>query len=241
MKGVILAGGTGSRLRPLTKAVNKCMLPMGRKTIIEHVLDVHLKAGIKDIMLVSGPEHFGMFAQFLGSGKEHGCKLTYRVQDEATGIASALALCEDFVGDSKFAVLLGDNIFEDIQEVSSIVANFGKSDKDYSLVVKEVPDPHRFGVVKYAKNKSETSSIVEKPKDPPSNDAVLGLYMYTPSVFKIIHKLSPSARGEYEISDVNNELVQTANGCLYKINGGWVDAGTHDSYEKACDMLRKKQ
>lgn len=240
MKGVILAGGTGSRLKPLTKAVNKSMLPMGRRTIIEHVLDVHLKAGIKDIMLVSGPEHFGMLAQLLGSGKDYDCKLTYRVQDEANGIAAALAMCEDFVGDDRFAVILGDNIFEDVEEAGSCLSEFDHKDTDYALVVKEVPDPERFGVVSYPRSSQSLMSIIEKPTVPPSNDAVLGLYMYTPCVFDIIRELRPSARGEYEISDVNNELVQTKMGDIYRIIGGWVDAGTHESYERACDMLRKK-
>ncbi len=239
MKGVILAGGTGSRLRPLTKTVNKSMLPMGRRTIIEHVLEVHIKAGIRDIMLVSGPEHFGMLAQLLGSGKDYGCKITYRVQDEANGIAAALAMCEDFVGDDKFAVILGDNIFEDTDEVAARIASFRASDDEYGLVIKEVPDPHRFGVVSYPSSHVDLMSIIEKPTVPPSKDAVLGLYLYTPCVFEIIKGLRPSARGEYEVSDVNNELVQTKAGRLYRVRCGWVDAGTHESYERACDMLRK--
>lgn len=237
MKGVILAGGTGSRLRPLTKAVNKSMLPMGRQTIIEHVLDVHLKAGIRDIMLVSGPEHFGMLAQLLGSGKDHGCKLTYRVQDEANGIAAALGMCKDFVGDDKFAVILGDNIFEHPEEAARCIKSFASTADDYALVVKEVPDPERFGVVKYSTTKGVPHSIIEKPLDPPSKDAVLGLYMYTPVVFDIISRLTPSARGEFEISDVNNELTHTKVGNLYRIQGGWVDAGTHESYQRACTMI----
>lgn len=240
MKGVILAGGTGSRLRPLTKAVNKSMLPMGRKTIIEHVLDVHLKAGIKDIVLVSGPEHFGMLAQLLGSGKDYDCQLTYRVQDSANGIAAALGMCEDFIGYDKFAVILGDNIFEDVDEVANCIKSFDRSDDDYGLVIKEVSDPERFGVVRYPISRLDKMSIVEKPTIPPSRDAVLGLYMYTSDVFDIIRGLKPSARGEYEISDVNNELTQTKVGSVHRIRHGWVDAGTHESYEKACDMLRKK-
>lgn len=239
MKGVILAGGTGSRLRPLTKAVNKSMLPMGRRTIIEHVLDVHIQAGIKDVMLVSGPEHFGMLAQLLGSGKNYGCKLTYRVQDEANGIAAALAMCEDFVGNDKFAVILGDNIFEDVNHAARCIRSFEASDDEYALTIKEVSDPHRFGVVRYAQSSVDKPSIIEKPTVPPSNDAVLGLYMYTPLVFDIIRDLEPSARGEYEISDVNNELVQLHVGNMYRVTCGWVDAGTHESYERACDMLRK--
>ena len=197
--------------------------------------------GITDIMLVSGPEHFGMLAQLLGSGKDHGCKLTYRVQDAANGIAAALGMCEDFVGDDKFAVILGDNIFEDTEMAGDIIATFENRDDEYGLVTKEVPDPQRFGVVSYPKSPVDVMRIIEKPTVPPSNDAVLGLYMYTPIVFDIIRELSPSSRGEYEISDVNNELVQTRKGRLYKIGCGWVDAGTHESYERACEMLRSKQ
>lgn len=240
MKGVILAGGTGSRLRPLTKAVNKSMLPMGRRTIIEHVLDVLLKGGITDIMLVSGPEHFGMLAQLLGSGKDHGCKLTYRVQDAANGIAAALGMCEDFVGDDKFAVILGDNIFEDTDAAGRVLATFSASADEYGLTVKEVHDPHRFGVVSYPKSSVDVMRIIEKPSVPPSNHAVLGLYMYSPCVFDIVKELRPSARGEYEISDVNNELVQTRRGRLHKIGCGWVDAGTHESYQRACTMIRDR-
>ncbi len=240
MKGIILAGGTGSRLLPLTKAINKSMLPIDEKNIIEHVLDVLLRAHITDIMVVSGPEHFGMLAQHLGSGKDYGCKFTYRVQDTANGIAAALAMCEDFVADEKFVVVLGDNIFEDKEEVAAVINEFHVSGYDYGLVVKEVTDPQRFGVVRYPVNKGKPLSIVEKPSIPPSSDAVLGLYMYDNSVFDIIRELKPSARGEYEISDVNNRLVQVNNGKLFKIHCGWVDAGTHESYTKACDMIRNK-
>jgi len=241
MKGVLLAGGTGSRLMPLTKATNKSLLPMGRQTIVEHVLSTLLSSGaIDDVMVVSGPEHFGQLAQLLGSGKEHDCRLTYRVQDTANGIAAALGMCEDFVGHEKFAVILGDNIFEDTQGVGLQVAAFEHSDDEYGLFVKKVPDPQRFGVVAYDEA-GKVVEIVEKPSTPPSDDAVLGLYLYTPAVFRVIRKLTVSARGEYEISDVNSFMVKHRDGNVHRVECGWVDAGTHESYERACDMLRNRR
>lgn len=237
MKGILLAGGTGSRLMPLTKTTNKSLLPMGRQTIIEHVLSTLLYAGIDDIMLISGPEHFGAMAQLLGSGKDYGCRITYRVQDAANGIAAALGMCEDFVGNNKFAVILGDNIFEDPKLPGKIISDFMKSDDEYGLLVKQVPDPERFGVVQYDSN-NKVVDIIEKPSSPPSSDAVLGLYLYTPSVFRVIRKLQPSARGEYEISDVNSHMVKHRDGNAHRIECGWVDAGTHESYQKANEMIR---
>jgi glucose-1-phosphate thymidylyltransferase len=240
MKGVLLAGGTGSRLMPLTKATNKSLLPMGRQTIVEHVLSTLLSSGtIEDVMVISGPEHFGALAQLLGSGKDYNCRLTYRVQDKANGIAAALGMCEDFVGHEKFAVILGDNIFEDPASVGATIAQFAQSDDEYGLFVKQVPDPERFGVVAYGPD-GEVVDIVEKPPTPPSADAVMGLYLYTPDVFRVIRKLQPSARGEYEISDVNSFMVKHRDGKAHRVECGWVDAGTHESYERACDMLRKR-
>jgi len=240
MKGIILAGGTGSRLAPLTRAVNKSLLPMGRRPIIVHVLDVLVKAGITDVMLITGPEHLGAIVASLGSGKEYDCQMTYRVQEEANGIAAALGMCEAFVGHDKFAVILGDNIFEDLDTVSADIAAFDSSNHTYGLFVKEVPDPQRFGVVSYDRD-NFVDDVVEKPINPPSNDAVLGLYLYNFSVFDIIKKLKPSARGEYEISDVNRYVVKNQNGVVHRVAGGWIDAGTHDSYEKACKMIWSKQ
>lgn len=240
MKGVLLAGGTGSRLMPLTKATNKSLLPMGRQTIVEHVLSTLLSSGtIEDVMIISGPEHFGALAQLLGSGKDYNCRLTYRVQDKANGIAAALGMCEDFVGHEKFAVILGDNIFEDPASVGATIAKFAQSDDEYGLFVKQVPDPERFGVVAYGPD-GEVVDIIEKPTSPPSSDAVMGLYLYTPDVFRVIRKLQPSARGEYEISDVNSFMVKHRDGKAHRVECGWVDAGTHESYERACDMLRKR-
>lgn len=242
MKGVILAGGTGSRLYPLTKVTNKALLPMGGVPIIVHILNVFLQAGITDIMLVTGTDHVGAIMTLLGSGKEYGCRLTYRVQDEANGIAAALGLCEDFVGRDRFAVILGDNIFEDTEAVAADVVFFSEDKKiDFGLFVKTVPDPQRFGVVKYGPN-GQLEDVIEKPADPPSSDAVLGLYLYSSDVFQIIKRLKPSARGEYEISEVNAAYVKSQfhTGHVFHVKDGWVDAGTHESYQRACDMLRKK-
>lgn len=252
MKGVILAGGSGSRLKPLTDVTNKALLPMGRRPMINHVMDVLLKAGITEIMIVTSSEHMGAVVSLLGSGQAFGCELTYRVQEESNGIAAALALCEDFVGDDRFAVILGDNIFERPEEVAVSVRHFASDDfNDCYLFIKTVPDPQRFGVVKHsprsrgkamAESIIRAESIVEKPTDPPSNDAVLGLYCYTSDVFNTVRnlrRLGPSARGEYEISDVNNELVKGPH-LLKRVESGWIDAGTHESYERANDMLRGK-
>ncbi len=243
MKGVILAGGTGSRLYPLTKVTNKALLPMGDVPIIVHILNVFLKAGITDVMLVTGTEHVGAIMTLLGSGSEYGCQLTYRVQDTANGIASALGLCEDFVGRDRFAVILGDNIFEDVDATASDIVSYSRDKAtDFGLFVKTVPDPQRFGVVKYGLD-GQPEDILEKPLEPPSSDAVLGLYLYSSDVFQIIKRLKPSTRGEYEISEVNSSYVKSQfhTGRIFHVEGGWVDAGTHASYQNACEMLRKKE
>lgn len=242
MKGVILAGGTGSRLYPLTKVTNKALLPMGGVPIIVHILNVFLEAGITNIMLVTGTDHVGAIMTLLGSGKEYGCRLTYRVQDEANGIAAALSLCEDFVGQDRFAVILGDNIFENVNAVAADVSSFAMDKScDFGLFVKELNDARRFGVVKYGDD-GQPIDIIEKPADPPSLDAVLGLYLYSADVFQIIKRLKPSSRGEYEISDVNSAYIKSAfhTGRVYRVKDGWVDAGTHESYQRACTMIRDR-
>jgi len=242
MKGVILAGGTGSRLYPLTRVTNKALLPMGEVPIIVHILNVFLKAGITDIMLVTGTEHVGAIMSLLGSGSEYGCQMTYRVQDNANGIAAALGLCENFVGQDRFAVILGDNIFENVDDVAADIAFFAQDKKtDFGLFVKELPDAKRFGVAKYGVD-GGLEDIVEKPDVLPSSDAVLGLYLYSADVFQIIKRLRPSARGEYEISDVNSAYVKSAfhTGHVFRVEDGWVDAGTHESYQRATEMMRNR-
>lgn len=235
MKGIILAGGTGSRLSPLTKVTNKCLLPVGNTPMVYRMLDLFVRSGIHEVMLVTGPEHMGQVISLLGSGAETNCELTYKVQDKANGIAAALKLCRNFCVNDKFAVVLGDNIFEDHETLSQQILEFGSSNEDFLLFGKVVPDPERFGVPVYSNGR--VVDIVEKPKIPPSDQAIVGLYCYTHAVFDVIDSLKPSARGEYEISDVNSWLVKNGTGKVIDVMGGWVDAGTHESYRKANEMV----
>ena len=211
MKGVILCGGTGTRLRPLTLVGNKHLLPIYDKPMILYPVETLKCMGVKDILIISGGEHIGRFLEFLGDGSEYGVNFTYKVQKEAGGIAQALTLAEDFVGE-QFVVILGDNIFE-----SSVVPP-----KNCGIVLKEIKDPSRFGV--YYDDK-----IIEKPKNPLSNLAVTGLYFYTPEIFSFIKQLQPSARGELEITDVNNWCLQNLETEKIEYKGFWSDAGTFDS------------
>lgn len=235
MKGVILAGGTGSRLYPLTKVTNKCLLPVGKSPMICRMIDIFTSSNIEDIMIVTGPEHMGQVISLLGSGAEYSCSLTYRVQDKANGIAAALKLCDNFVNKDKFSVILGDNIFSDHNEIVQQITRFESSKDDYLLFTKKVPDPHRFGVPVYSGDK--IVDIVEKPKLPPTDKAIVGLYCYTSDIFPVIESLSPSSRGEYEISDVNSWLVRNKSGRIFDISCEWIDAGTHDSYRKANEII----
>lgn len=235
MKGVILAGGTGSRLMPLTKVTNKSLLPIGEKPMVCRMLDLFLASKIDDIMLITGPEHMGQVISLLGSGAEYGCSITYRVQDSANGIAAALKLCRNFCANEKFAVILGDNIFESHSRLSESIKEFSENEESYRLFAKEVPDPQRFGVPVYKNEK--VIDIIEKPKNPKSNKAIVGLYCYSPEAFSVINALAPSARGEYEISDVNSWFVKNRRGSIVELTCGWVDAGTHDSYRKANEMV----
>lgn len=237
-KGIILAGGAGTRLAPLTKVTNKCLLPMGKKPMINHILDVLICSGITDVMIVTSPDHMGHIVSLLGSGAEFDCSFTYKIQDKSNGIAAALGLCEDFARGSKIAVILGDNIFEDVTEPGPAMKAFFESDDDYHLFFKEVPNPQRFGVPVFDAA-GKIIEIVEKPKEPPNNLAVTGLYMYTDEVFDIIKTLSPSPRGEYEISDVNTFFVKNRKGSATTVECEWIDAGTFESYQKANIMVLK--
>lgn len=236
MKGIILAGGTGSRLLPLTKVTNKHLLPVGDKPMVLHPVGKLVEAGITEILLVTGVEHMGDVVSLLGSGKEFGCRFTYKVQDEAGGIAQALALAEEFAYQSKMAVILGDNIFD--AELGPYVERFEKQAEGARVLVSKVEDPERFGVADIKDNK--IVRILEKPQTPPSNLAVTGLYFYEPSVFEIIKTLRPSGRGELEISDVNNAYISD-NKLEYEIlDGRWTDAGTFESYHYANRLLFEK-
>lgn len=225
MKGVILAGGTGSRLFPLTKVTNKHLLPVGKKPMILHPIDKLVQAGIKDIVVVTGVEHMGDVVNLLGSGKDFGVRFGYKVQDEAGGIAQALGLVQDFIHDSKFVTILGDNIFSD--DLTPFVKAFENQKGGAKVILKEVKDPGRFGVAELQGNRIQ--GIEEKPKAPKSNFAVTGIYFYESSVFEVVRTLKPSGRGELEITDVNNYYVKQGTLTCDFFKGPWTDAGTFDS------------
>jgi glucose-1-phosphate thymidylyltransferase len=232
MKGIILAGGTGSRLFPLTKVTNKHLLPVYDKPMIYYPLHTLINAGITEIMIVSGRGHAGHFLELLGSGMEFGVSLTYEIQETAGGIAQALGLAASWADDDGVAVILGDNIFED--NVKADVASFNKGAK---IFLKEVVDAQRFGVAEL--NKDHVISIEEKPPFPKSNFAVTGLYLYDNEVFSIIRTLKPSGRGELEITDVNNAYIQKEMMQYAILKGFWSDAGTFDSLLRASILVQK--
>ena len=232
MRGIILAGGTGSRLFPLTKVTNKHLLPVYDKPMIYYPLKTLVSAGITDIMIVSGRGHAGHFLELLGSGAEFGVKITYEIQEEAGGIAQALGLAEKWADDESVAVILGDNLFQDT--VKNDVASFKKGAK---IFLKEVPDAERFGVAELGTDR--VLSIEEKPKKPKSNYAVTGLYLYDADVFSIIRTLKPSGRGELEITDVNNAYLKKGIMQYAILNGFWSDAGTFDSLLRASVLVQK--
>ncbi len=233
MKGVICAGGHGTRMMPCTKVTNKHLLPVWKFPMIYYPLQTLIDAGIKEILIVSGPGHAGDFLNLLGSGKEFGVRLSYAVQDEASGIAGAVALAEEFAEKGPITIILGDNIFEDKFSFADFKAGA-------RIHLKEVPDPHRFGVAEID-TKSKVLSIVEKPKQPKSNLAVTGLYVYDNKIFDIIRTLRPSGRGELEITDVNNAYLQKGMLDSRMVKGFWTDAGTFESCYKASSLIREKE
>lgn len=236
MKGVILAGGLGTRLRPLTKVTNKHLLPIYNKPMIYYPLETLVQAGIKEILIVSGPEHAGHFLHLLGSGKEWGVRLSYELQDEPGGIAQALNLAEDFSDNGSVAAILGDNIYED--NLADSIKSFSENPKGAHVFLKEVPDPARFGVARIEDDK--IIEIIEKPSEPASNWAVTGCYLYDAEVFSIIKKLKPSARSELEITDVNNTYVKSGSMKFTKLSGYWTDAGTFESLLRANQLAAQK-
>ena len=235
IRGVILAGGKGTRMGELTKVTNKHLLPVGPYPMVYHPLKKLTGAGLTDILLVSGTEHMGDFVELLGSGKDHGCRLTYRVQDEAGGIAQALGLAELFCTDSRSCVLLGDNIFQASLKPMLEAAN---AKPDWAWIgLKEVHDPGRYGVAELSGDR--VVGIEEKPAEPKSNLAVVGIYIYPPDVFTLIKTLKPSRRGELEITDVNNFYLKEGRMGYSTLDGYWTDAGTLDSLDVANDLVRK--
>ncbi|HLD85363.1 MAG TPA: sugar phosphate nucleotidyltransferase [archaeon] len=236
MRGIILAGGNGTRLRPMTLVTNKHLLPVYNKPMIFYPIDTLVKAGIKKILIITGNENAGDFMKLLGSGKDFGVEFTYKIQDGAYGIAHALGIAEDFANGEKFVVVLGDNIIED--DISDAAKEFDKSDYNGLIFLKEVSDPERFGVAELSDQK--IIRIEEKPKNPKTNFAVTGVYMYGRVVFEIIKSLKPSARGELEITDLNNMLIQKGELTYKTLSGFWSDAGTFNSLHKASELVKSK-
>jgi glucose-1-phosphate thymidylyltransferase len=234
VKGVILAGGLGSRLRPLTKVTNKHLLPIYDKPMIYYPIETLCKAGIRDIMIVTGGTSAGDFLRLLGNGAEFGLKdIYYTYQEGEGGIADALRLCEHFAEGSRIAVILGDNIVQD--DISPFVRKFEQQDSGARILLKEVTDPQRFGVPEL--DGDRIVRIEEKPSQPKSNYAVTGIYMYDRRVFDFIRHLKPSGRGELEITDVNNHYIREGDLFYDVLYGWWTDAGTFESLFHANDLI----
>jgi len=234
MKGVVLAGGTGSRLNPLTRVTNKHLLPVYDRPMVYYPIQTLVDAGIQEILLVTGGKNAGDFLRLLGNGRDFGLKhLNYTYQEGEGGIAEALGLAEHFADGDQICVVLGDNIIEN--NIRGAVRNFTVQKRGAKILLKEVPDADRFGVAEIRGDR--VVGIEEKPRDPKSNYAVIGIYLYDSSVFDKIHRLKPSGRGELEITDVNNFYV--AEGALtYEIlNGWWSDAGTFESLLRANNLV----
>jgi len=233
VKGIILAGGSGTRLYPLTKVTNKHLLPVGQVPMIYHPVRKLLEAGITEILIVTGVEHMGHVVSLLGSGREFSCEFTYRVQDEAGGIAQALGLARQFANGHRIVVILGDNIFED--SITEYVKNFAVQKSGARIILKEVSDPERFGMAEL--DGDRVISIEEKPSQPRGNLAVTGVYMYDAQVFEIIQGLKPSDRGELEITDVNNAYISRGELACDIFKGWWTDAGTFESLHLANELI----
>ncbi len=236
LRGVVLAGGTGSRLRPLTKVTNKHLLPIGHKPMIYYPIEKLTGIGIEEILIVTGVEHMGDVVGLLGSGREFKCRFTYKVQDEAGGIAQALGLAENFANGQSVAVILGDNVFQ--ADLAAHARRFSEQGEGARLLLKQVPDPERFGVAEIRDGK--VVGIEEKPKTPKSDYAIIGVYFYDSAVFDVIRTLKPSARGELEITDVNNAYVRSGQLGYDILEGWWTDAGTFESLARANDLVQKE-
>ncbi|MBI4975802.1 NTP transferase domain-containing protein [Candidatus Peregrinibacteria bacterium] len=238
MKGIILAGGTGSRLHPLTKVTNKHLLPVYNKPMIYYPLFTLKSAGINNALIVSGKGHAGDFLELLGSGSRFGMKISYEVQEEAGGIAQALSLAENFANNEKVVVILGDNIFED--DLAPAINEFKTRPRGASIFLKEVKNPESYGVAEIEDGK--ISRIIEKPKNPKTNLAVTGIYMYDPQVFEVIKGLSPSLRNELEITDVNNFYLEQGTLKYGILQGFWGDCGeSFDGLLEASVLAQKSR
>ncbi|WDL95162.1 sugar phosphate nucleotidyltransferase [Alicyclobacillus sp. ALC3] len=234
MKGVILAGGTGTRLAPLTHLFNKHLLPVGRYPMIVHPFMQMVNSGVQDVLVVTSPDTVGFLARLIGDGHRQGVQVSYRVQEHPGGIAHGLALARDFVGEHPCLVILGDNILTD--NLKPYVESFRAAPQGAHIFVKAVDDPTRYGVAEVRGN--QVTRIVEKPKQPKSNYAVTGIYLYDERVFAVIDRLSPSGRGEYEITDVNNDYIGRHAMSHTVLTGDWVDAGTFSSMQVANQLMQ---
>lgn len=235
-KGVVLAGGTGSRLMPLTKVTNKHLLPIGKKPMIYYPIEKLTSIGIDKILIVTGVEYMGDVVGLLGSGRDFSCEFTYKVQDEAGGIAQALGLAEDFSHGDQLVAILGDNIFE--ANLKQYADRFISQKIGARVLLKQVANPQRFGVAEISDGK--VISIEEKPKKPRSDYIITGIYFYDNAVFDIIRTLQPSARGELEISDVNNAYITKGQLAYDILDGWWTDAGTFESLNRANKLVIKE-
>lgn len=234
MRGIILSGGSGTRLAPLTKITSKQLLPVYNRPMIYYPLNTLIAAGIKEILIIVAPERAGDYLNLLGSGKKFGCKFTYEIQDKPRGLADAYRIGENFIDDESVCMILGDNIFED--DLSEEIKNFKSGGKVFA---KKVPDPERFGVVKFDANK-KAISIEEKPVKPKSNYCVTGLYIYDNRIVEVAKNLKPSPRGEIEITDANNWYLQKGELQVAMVKGEWIDAGTFDSLLRAQNLAKDK-
>lgn len=237
MKGVLLAGGTGSRLLPLTKVTNKHLLPVYKKPMIYYPLETLLKAGIKDILIVTGGEHIGDFFRLLGSGKEWGARFSYENQEGNGGTGAALMLAENFAKDNLFMVILGDNVV--VEDVRSFVEDFKKNKDKAKILVAKVKDPQNYGVVTFKGNRIVT--IVEKPKRPTSNYVNTGLWMFRPEVFNLLKSLKKSPRGEYEVTDVLAHYVKQGQLSYSILKSPWTDAGSFESLYNATVLMKEQE
>jgi len=234
MRGIILSGGSGTRLRPLTKITSKQLLPVYNRPMIYYPLNTLIKAGITEIMIIIAPERAGDYLNLLGSGQQFGVKFTYEIQDKPEGIAQAFLIGENFIDNENVTLILGDNIFED--DLSEGIQSFNSGAR---IFAKQVPDPERFGVVKFG-SQGQAESIVEKPKDKISDYAVTGLYVYDHQVVRAAKEIKPSARGELEITDINNWYLAKGQLDVATVKGEWLDTGTFDSLLKAQQFAKDK-
>ena len=234
MKGIVLAGGSGTRLRPLTAVTNKHLLPVYDQPMIYYPIQTLVNAGITDIMIVTGGNSAGDFLKLLGNGKAFGLKhLNYTYQEGEGGIADALALVEHFAGGDPVCVVLGDNIIQN--NILAAVRAYQKQGRGAKILLKRVPEPQRFGVPDLQGD--QVLRIEEKPEQPKSDYAVIGIYMYDASVFDIIRTLKPSGRGELEITDVNNAYIERGEMTWEELEGWWTDAGTFESLQRASNLV----